>query len=78
MEPLTTGKYPQSMCSLVGKRLPKFSKEQARLLKGSFDFIGLNYYTSIYATDAPQLRNGRLNYLTDFNANITSMHVLIY
>lgn len=78
MEPLTRGKYPQSMRSLVGKRLPEFSKKQARLLKGSFDFLGLNYYTSVYAADAPQLRNGRLNYLTDFNANITSKHFLIY
>ena len=78
MEPLTSGKYPQSMCSLVGKRLPKFSKKQARLLKGSFDFIGLNYYTSMYATNAPQPRNGRLSYDTDSHVNFTSKHIFIY
>ncbi|RHN76189.1 putative beta-glucosidase [Medicago truncatula] len=72
MEPLTKGEYPQSMRSLVGKRLPNFSKKQARLLKGSFDFLGLNYYTSMYATNAPQLGNGRPNYFTDSNANFTT------
>lgn len=72
MEPLTTGKYPKSMRSLVGKRLPNFSKKQARLLKGSFDFLGLNYYTSNYATNAPQLRNGRRSYNTDSHANLTT------
>ncbi|RHN76176.1 putative beta-glucosidase [Medicago truncatula] len=72
MEPLTTGKYPQSMHCLVGKRLPKFSKKQARLLKGSFDFVGLNYYTSMYATNAPQPKNGRLSYDTDSHVNFTS------
>ncbi|CAI8592228.1 unnamed protein product [Vicia faba] len=72
MEPLTTGKYPQSMRSLVGKRLPEFSKKQAILLKGSFDFLGLNYYTSNYATNAPQLKNSKPNYNTDFHANLTT------
>lgn len=72
MEPLTTGKYPKSMRSLVGKRLPNFSIKQARLLKGSFDFLGLNYYTSNYATNAPQLKNGRRSYNTDSHANLTT------
>jgi beta-glucosidase len=56
MDPLTNGDYPKIMKSLVGDRLPKFTKEESTLLKGSFDFIGLNYYTSTYVSDAPQLR----------------------
>ncbi|XP_020223844.1 beta-glucosidase 12 [Cajanus cajan] len=72
IEPLTTGNYPQSMRSLVGGRLPKFSKQQAKLVVGSFDFIGLNYYTANYAGDAPQLRNARPSYLTDFHAKLTT------
>ncbi|KAG2397797.1 Beta-glucosidase 13 [Vigna angularis] len=54
-----------SMRSLVRTRLPKFTAEQARLLIGSFDFIGLNYYSTTYATDAPQLSNDNPSYLTD-------------
>ncbi|XP_057452715.1 cyanogenic beta-glucosidase-like [Lotus japonicus] len=73
MEPLTAGRYPKIMKSLVGKRLPKITKEQARLLNGSFDFLGLNYYTTYYAADAPELRNNeRLSYQTDSLANLTT------
>ncbi|KAJ7949297.1 Beta-glucosidase [Quillaja saponaria] len=57
MEPLTNGDYPQIMRSLVGDRLPKFSEVQSKLVKQSFDFIGLNYYTANYVSNAPYLRN---------------------
>ncbi|TKY49532.1 Beta-glucosidase 12 [Spatholobus suberectus] len=72
MGPLTSGNYPQSMRSLVGRRLPKFSKQQAKLINGSFDFLGLNYYTSYYASNAPKLSNAKANYNTDSNANLTT------
>ncbi|KAJ6694685.1 GLYCOSYL HYDROLASE [Salix koriyanagi] len=53
MDPLTRGDYPHTMRSLVGDRLPKFSQQQSQMIKGSFDFIGLNYYTSNYAAYMP-------------------------
>jgi len=65
MNPLTFGDYPKSMRSLVRTRLPKFTTEQARLLVGSFDFIGLNYYSTTYSSDAPQLSNANPSYITD-------------
>ncbi|PKI58853.1 hypothetical protein CRG98_020752 [Punica granatum] len=40
---------------LVASRLPRFSLEQSAIVKGSFDFIGMNYNTTNYAQDAPQL-----------------------
>ena len=72
MDPLTNGDYPHSMRSLVGKRLPKFTREQSKLLIGSFDFIGLNYYTANYAANAPHLNAGNASYLTDSLVNLTS------
>lgn len=78
MTPLTTGDYPQHMRSLVGQRLPKFSEEQTRLLNGSFDFIGLNHYTSRYAANAPNLNTTIPCYLTDSLANLTSKHTFIH
>ncbi|XP_020223607.1 beta-glucosidase 12-like [Cajanus cajan] len=69
MGPLTSGDYPQTMRSLVGERLPKFSKQEAKLINGSFDFLGLNYYTTYYATDAP---DAKPNYITDCKVNLTS------
>uniref|UniRef100_A0A7N2KL41 Beta-glucosidase 12-like n=1 Tax=Quercus lobata TaxID=97700 RepID=A0A7N2KL41_QUELO len=72
MDPLTNGYYPHSMRFLVEDRLPKFTKEQSKLVKGSFDFIGLNYYTAYYATYAPQPTFDRASYTTDSAANLTA------
>ncbi|KAL2327683.1 hypothetical protein Fmac_021110 [Flemingia macrophylla] len=66
---LTSGKYPKSMQTFVRTRLPKFTVEQSKLLSGSFDFIGLNYYTTTYASDAPHLINSRPSYSTDSLVN---------
>ncbi|KAF3579200.1 hypothetical protein DY000_02035974 [Brassica cretica] len=54
MEPLVTGKYPIDMVNNVkGGRLPTFTAQQSKMLKGSYDFIGINYYSSTYAKDVP-------------------------
>lgn len=42
------------MKNYVPKRnLAPFSEEESKLLKGSIDFLGLNYYTANYAADDP-------------------------
>ncbi|CAJ2679015.1 unnamed protein product [Trifolium pratense] len=74
MHPLTKGSYPRSMRSLVGKRLPKFSKEESKKLKGSFDFLGLNYYSSYYAAKAPRIPNAIPAIQTDSLINATFEH----
>lgn len=48
IEPLILGDYPSSMISRVGKRLPRFTKSESALLKGSLDFAGINHYTTFY------------------------------
>ncbi|CAN8254154.1 unnamed protein product [Cochlearia groenlandica] len=54
MEPLVSGVYPTEMVSHVKDgRLPTFTQEESTMLKGSYDFIGVNYYTSMYAKDVP-------------------------
>jgi beta-glucosidase len=73
MEPLTNGDYPHIMRSIVGNRLlPKLSKEQSNIVNGSFDFIGLNYYTSNYAAYAPQHNAVNANYTKDIYVNLSS------
>ncbi|KAL3615393.1 hypothetical protein CASFOL_041054 [Castilleja foliolosa] len=49
IHPVVYGSYPRSMRFLVGNRLPNFTEEQSAMLKGSFDFLGVNYYTGNYA-----------------------------
>jgi beta-glucosidase/6-phospho-beta-glucosidase/beta-galactosidase len=53
LDPLVFGDYPKIMRKLVGKRLPLFCTDETKDLKGSFDFIGLNYYTATNAKDKP-------------------------
>ncbi|KAL4653165.1 hypothetical protein ACB092_01G283300 [Castanea dentata] len=48
MEPLVFGDYPFTMKALVRDGLPEFTEAEKDLVKGSFDFIGINYYTSKY------------------------------
>lgn len=52
MDPLVYGDYPKIMKQMVGERLPKFTPQESALVKGSLDFLGLNYYVTQYATDA--------------------------
>ncbi|XP_020089298.1 beta-glucosidase 31-like [Ananas comosus] len=48
MDPLVYGDYPAVMRENVGSRLPSFSKEESKRLRGSFDFIGFNHYIVFY------------------------------
>ncbi|XP_025015895.1 beta-glucosidase 40 isoform X2 [Ricinus communis] len=52
IEPLIFGDYPSSIRSRVGDRLPKFSKPEVALVKGSLDFVGINHYTTYYASES--------------------------
>lgn len=65
MDPLTNGDYPFNMRALVGDRLPKFTEEQSQLVKGSFDFIGLNYYTANFVDSLPYVNQFNISYNTD-------------
>jgi len=49
MEPVFRGDYPFSMRSLLRDRLPYFKDEEKAKLVGSYDMMGLNYYTSRFS-----------------------------
>ncbi|GAB2260879.1 hypothetical protein Droror1_Dr00011734 [Drosera rotundifolia] len=70
-DPITSGDYPKSMKAIVGHRLPKFTKEQSELLKNSFDYFGLNYYTTYYAISSPHSNRVNLSYTADSQATQT-------
>ncbi|WZZ59973.1 hypothetical protein YC2023_060080 [Brassica napus] len=53
LDPLVYGRYPKILRQMVGPRLPKFTPQESKLVKGSLDFLGLNYYVTQYATNAP-------------------------
>ncbi|KAI4317953.1 hypothetical protein L6164_025773 [Bauhinia variegata] len=72
MEPLTTGAYPETMRTRVGERLRPFSDDESKKLKGSFDFIGINYYTSKFAADYSS-ENDPPSYITDTGVHLTEL-----
>jgi beta-galactosidase len=51
-DPVYRGDYPDSMRTRVGERLPRFTPEDADLVRGSCDFFGLNHYTTMLAAHA--------------------------
>ncbi len=56
-DPVVFGEYPAIMRERLGDRLPEFTPEQKQLLKGSADFLGLNHYTTHYASRTDQVEN---------------------
>lgn len=51
-DPIFFGDYPQVMKDRIGYKLPEFTEEERKLLKGSTDFFGLNHYTTMYAAES--------------------------
>eukprot|EP00300_Choanocystis_sp_HF-7_P010216 c16843_g1_i2.p1 GENE.c16843_g1_i2~~c16843_g1_i2.p1 ORF type:complete len:314 (+),score=56.87 c16843_g1_i2:1359-2300(+) len=49
-DPVYKGDYPQIMKDVVGDRLPRFTDDEKKLLKGSSDFFGLNHYVTMLVT----------------------------
>ncbi|PRQ17029.1 putative beta-glucosidase [Rosa chinensis] len=66
MDPFVYGDYPKSMKELVKERLPTFSPEEKILIKGSLDFVGINYYKSTYARHKAPAKE--LRYTNDVSA----------
>ena len=74
MEPLNSGLYPAEMVNHVNKRLPQFSREQSSMVKGTFDFIGINYYSANYAANV-SCETQQPSYFTDSCVSMTGSFV---
>ncbi|KAH9330347.1 hypothetical protein KI387_002455, partial [Taxus chinensis] len=74
LDPLTYGEYPTTMRTHVGDRLPYFTKEESELVKGSFDFLGMNYYTAMYAINNNATPSAQpIDFNDDTRVNLTSV-----
>ncbi|KAJ3694676.1 hypothetical protein LUZ60_000053 [Juncus effusus] len=71
MDPLTKGNYPLTMRNMVGNRLPKFTSKQSKIIKGSFDFIGVNYYSARFCRNVKFSNSVNKSYNTDSLTNQT-------
>ncbi|XP_050289326.1 beta-glucosidase 11-like isoform X24 [Quercus robur] len=66
-DPLVYGDYPDVMKKNVGSRLPAFTNLESNLVKGSFDFLGLNYYSTLFIKDDSSKLNMEVR---DFDADM--------
>ncbi|KAG5580631.1 hypothetical protein H5410_051258 [Solanum commersonii] len=73
LDPITYGDYPASMRAMVGRRLPRFTVEESKLVKGSMDFLGVNYYTTYYASPLLSVNKVNLSYTTDNHADLSPL-----
>ncbi|XP_047088323.1 beta-glucosidase 7-like [Lolium rigidum] len=69
MDPLTNGQYPQTMQDIVKERLPRFTPDQVKLVKGSSDYIGINHYTAVYMTEKKLLNQTPISYSEDWQVH---------
>ncbi|XP_056170817.1 beta-glucosidase 11 isoform X2 [Syzygium oleosum] len=67
LHPLIYGDYPRVMKQNVGSRLPAFTPLESKQVKGSADFLGLIYYTSITVKDKSSSLDGEPR---DFNRDM--------
>ncbi|ESQ51872.1 hypothetical protein EUTSA_v10016402mg [Eutrema salsugineum] len=72
LRPLTYGQYPTEMQQDLKDRLPNITEELSEKLKGSLDFVGLNYYGAFFSTPLANVNSSRINYVFDMGANTTT------
>ncbi|CAN6978565.1 unnamed protein product, partial [Brassica rapa subsp. trilocularis] len=65
MDPTVYGDYPEVMKKSIGKRLPSFTAAQSKKLRGSFDFVGVNYYSAFYVKSIPEVDHNTPNWRSD-------------
>ncbi|CAL5357629.1 unnamed protein product [Camellia sinensis] len=74
INPLVFGDYPKIVKNNAGSRILEFTKVESKLVKGSFDFLGVNNYNTLYIKDKPSSLkiNNR-----DFNADMAIDIILV-
>ncbi|KAL6637073.1 hypothetical protein ACP70R_024645 [Stipagrostis hirtigluma subsp. patula] len=72
VDPLINGHYPQIMQDIVKERLPIFTPEQVKMVKGSADYIGINQYTAGYVKGQKLLHLTPTSYSDDWQVQFAS------
>lgn len=82
LNPLVFGDYPDVIKKNAGSRIPSFTRLESQSVKGSFDFIGFNYYTAVYTKDnSISLKSTNRDYVADSAVKLTRkllLYVCLY
>lgn len=71
--PTAYGDYPDTMKKSVGDRLPSFTPEQSKKLIGSCDYVGINYYSSLFVKSIKHVDPTQPTWRTDQGVDWMSM-----
>jgi beta-glucosidase len=52
-DPIYFGRYPASVEAQIGDRLPRFTADEAAMIRGSNDYYGMNHYCANYIKHNP-------------------------
>ncbi|KAG5567727.1 hypothetical protein RHGRI_003052 [Rhododendron griersonianum] len=75
VNPLVFGDYPNIVKKNAGTRIPAFTNLESQQIKGSFDFLGLNHYATLYIKDNPnKLKMDIRDFNADMAADMIPMH----
>lgn len=79
MNPFVFGDYPSIMKMAAGTRIPTFTTYEAKLVKGSVDFIGLNHYITVSVKDRPSsIEKHSRDFGADMAAEVSRMKSISY
>lgn len=74
LNPFKFGDYPDIMKRNAGSRLPSFTQKESNLVRGSIDFLGINFYYSFYVKNSPgSLQMEDRDYMADMSVEMASM-----
>ncbi|KAJ9171825.1 hypothetical protein P3X46_015137 [Hevea brasiliensis] len=69
--PVVFGDYPETVKKNAGLRLPAFTIQESKQVKGSFDYLGVNHYVSIQFKDnSASLNSEHRDYRADMAAEM--------
>lgn len=71
-DPIYFGDYPAEMKQRLGHRLPRFTRDERRMLKGSSDFFGLNHYSSLLAAEPAEQTPTYEGYWADMHVDFSA------
>ncbi|KAJ8543295.1 hypothetical protein K7X08_005818 [Anisodus acutangulus] len=71
--PLIFGDYPDIMKKNAGSRLPKFTRQESKQVKGAIDFIALNHYMTVRVKDSSSSLE---NDIRDFSSDAAFQFIL--
>ncbi|KAF8108787.1 hypothetical protein N665_0104s0102 [Sinapis alba] len=71
LRPLVYGQYPKEMLEGATSRVKAFTPQESKRLRGSLDFVGINYYGAFFSTPLSNVNSSQISYHSDMRVNWT-------